>query len=851
MHRPSRRKDIAIAAALTACSIFCVTRDSRADDFLLTSSQTGHLQYAFVGNTMADNNGLSVGVNCLMPRNSIVVSPNAIPPGATLLSATLYVSGSLFDDGVDYAPDIKIFNPTPGLIGSNPADVPTLEAFARAAATFTVSFQPPGSSSPLTVSTTPNSSFVTVSYISNGSQTGNVAYFNTPIDITGVMLQNGRGVLSGTYIVDNVLADVCDGLEAVCGNPSGATCATASSIHTSAVGAFAILLIYEDPALPLSSISVFDGLQSLFANTYKVSLNTGSVVSAPALGTLTYYALGGDLSIYNVDSTQVCGGLEYVLVNGGAANNSTGLCLNDSDNPVGNIFNGTLNTQLGTPDAPGSCTPTVACCYGPHVCGLAGVDLDRYDISTALQPGLSQVQVTVGTGSDRIALAGLVMGINVFEPVLAADTQLRVFNEVAGAVQVGGVATYSIAISNTGNVDATQVNLSMNFPSTLDQITVTQIPAGAVNQSASANNVHVTGFSVAPGKVAEVRVNAQTLCTTVGQSVTPTATISSAEISAFTLAPSPVMAGGPGIDACAGLDPNGPFLLTNPTRELRGGGLGCSQSGADLWLAAGALLTLGARKRRSRARVNSALACVGAALLIAPSISCRQPYSPPQYATTSPLTPGQALPGTPCGSSMMVRVTRAEGSTFCMDRFEASVDGGALGNAQQNNDDTSTNLDGSTKAKAQVEQGATPATGLSWYQAKAACLNAGKHLCSAADWELACGGSGNTTYPYGSAMQVFACNGFFAYTGVMPAATGSFKNCVATSGAYDLSGNVEEWLDSPVARDFGSAVLNDRLVHGGSYASNFTSMTCVSNDFHAPPASTQADRGFRCCSDPS
>jgi formylglycine-generating enzyme required for sulfatase activity len=197
----------------------------------------------------------------------------------------------------------------------------------------------------------------------------------------------------------------------------------------------------------------------------------------------------------------------------------------------------------------------------------------------------------------------------------------------------------------------------------------------------------------------------------------------------------------------------------------------------------------------------------------------------------------------------MVWVTRSDDSRFCIDRFEAAVGSGALGNPHQGTDDEDPSLDGSTTAAAATSLGVAPTTGISWYQARAACENAGKRLCTLAEWERACRGTDSLIYPYGDTMIEDACNGFFAYTGQTPAVTGSLDTCGSAWGAYDLSGNVEEWVFDAWPRLPGSPLFDDRAVRGGSFKSNSQALQCVGEEFHEPPGSSDVDRGFRCCAD--
>jgi hypothetical protein len=236
------------------------------------------------------------------------------------------------------------------------------------------------------------------------------------------------------------------------------------------------------------------------------------------------------------------------------------------------------------------------------------------------------------------------------------------------------------------------------------------------------------------------------------------------------------------------------------------------------------------------------------AALVGPG--CGERFRVPDPAEPPRITSLDGLPGESCGTPLMVVVTDAEGARFCIDRFESALDDGALGHAAQGVSDADPSLDGSTTAKAVVALGVLPRAGLSWYQAKAACLNAGKRLCTLEEWERACRGTLALLYPYGDAVDDVACNGFFNYPAPKPAHTGAMPACGSAYGVYDLSGNLEEWTDSAVARIPGGAILDDRAIRGGGFRANARALSCVGDEFHAAPATSGDDRGFRCCGSP-
>jgi hypothetical protein len=143
-------------------------------------------------------------------------------------------------------------------------------------------------------------------------------------------------------------------------------------------------------------------------------------------------------------------------------------------------------------------------------------------------------------------------------------------------------------------------------------------------------------------------------------------------------------------------------------------------------------------------------------------------------------------------------------------------------------------------------------------QADAACAAAGKRLCSAAEWQLACAGNGGLTYPYGSSYMPNACNGndydpdcAGADNDVMMP-TGSVYGCptkpaqsacVSAFGAFDMSGNLKEWTSTAA----GSSVFK---VRGGAYDSPAGGLSCQFDFVSMDHTFAFPNLGFRCCEDP-
>jgi formylglycine-generating enzyme required for sulfatase activity len=171
-------------------------------------------------------------------------------------------------------------------------------------------------------------------------------------------------------------------------------------------------------------------------------------------------------------------------------------------------------------------------------------------------------------------------------------------------------------------------------------------------------------------------------------------------------------------------------------------------------------------------------------------------------------------------------------AAFCIDRYEASLDG----------------------TTAVSQRFVLPARGVTWDQATTACANAGKRLCTADEWQTACRGESDRTYPYGDAWQPGTCNGFDATRGDVVETGGMIfgdqnasgtleaQGCVSTLGAYDMSGNVWEWN----ATQF---LGTRRGIAGGGFRSNRIGLRCVTAETHALPDEQNDAFGFRCCRD--
>ena len=220
---------------------------------------------------------------------------------------------------------------------------------------------------------------------------------------------------------------------------------------------FAIVLFYTASELPNRRLTLYDGLQRMNDDSGTFSL-TGLDVDDPPSGDLTWYVLEGDIGGSSDEEVSVQG-----WPGGGP------LVLSDAVNPPNNPMNRTINTTV------------------PPQEDVIGVDIDSFDISAALAPADTSLDVTWTADSDKWWAVFEVVGVNVFYAAFSAQSSLRwsLIDDADGndVVGPGDTLRYMAELVNGGDGNA-DLDVELPLPPEAAGGAVVEL-AGGVNTSSS------------------------------------------------------------------------------------------------------------------------------------------------------------------------------------------------------------------------------------------------------------------------------------------------------------------------------------------------------------------------------
>jgi Sulfatase-modifying factor enzyme 1 len=139
----------------------------------------------------------------------------------------------------------------------------------------------------------------------------------------------------------------------------------------------------------------------------------------------------------------------------------------------------------------------------------------------------------------------------------------------------------------------------------------------------------------------------------------------------------------------------------------------------------------------------------------------------------------------------MVFVPGANGG-FCIDKYEDAAGSGCSAKNPANQDETRADLENAS-CQPVSQPGLIPWRYISQNQAAVACAKVGKRLPTNEEWQAAALATPDKNSNWGADDCQVANN-----WAEQPGPTGSGKNCVSGVGAYDMVGNVWEWVEGTV-----------------------------------------------------
>jgi formylglycine-generating enzyme required for sulfatase activity len=153
-----------------------------------------------------------------------------------------------------------------------------------------------------------------------------------------------------------------------------------------------------------------------------------------------------------------------------------------------------------------------------------------------------------------------------------------------------------------------------------------------------------------------------------------------------------------------------------------------------------------------------------------------------------------------------------------------------------------------------------PVVGVTWYGARAYCLQQGSRLPTEAEWEKAARGINGQPYPWGDLPPNCDLGNYWVEDSCVnnTTAVGSFLAGRSPYGALDMAGNVWEWVAdwyaadyyaiSPAVSPLGPESGSTKVIRSGSW-SNLGTFARTAFRGYLDPASINYNVGFRCAQD--
>lgn len=249
-------------------------------------------------------------------------------------------------------------------------------------------------------------------------------FFSAYADVTSIVFNIGNG----SYTLSEL--DLTSVIPAYCGNGTN-------------YGGWSIIVIYQDPSLPLNQIGVFDGFEAVWNNNPSLDIVLENIdVLSSELAKIGFLAWEGDEGLAVNETLSINGNI----------------ISNPPLNPPTNAFNGTNSFTNSTT--------------------LYNMDLDFYDIENVISPGDISIDISLTSGQDLVIINNVLTVINSELP--DATVQVDTVDITCGENDID----VSYAVLNVNSTDLIPTNTPIAFYA--DNILVGQsatmadIPIGAM-----------------------------------------------------------------------------------------------------------------------------------------------------------------------------------------------------------------------------------------------------------------------------------------------------------------------------------------------------------------------------------
>jgi len=211
------------------------------------------------------------------------------------------------------------------------------------------------------------------------------------------------------------------------------------------LGGWALMVFYEDPLLPVSTINVYQGFDSLSDDTNSYTLDSFYAISG-AGSKASFLSWEGDENIVGAGTGTIVENLS-VEVPGDAPVTLSGDGSQTSNNPYNStIFDNTGGTTI-------------------NLTNSYGLDWDTYDLTSILDPGDSQFTANVAMGQDFVISNAVVLKVQsnliagtVFEDVNYPGGPGRDLATSSGLLVEGATVEIYDNLGNLWNTKTTDVN---------------------------------------------------------------------------------------------------------------------------------------------------------------------------------------------------------------------------------------------------------------------------------------------------------------------------------------------------------------------------------------------------------